>query len=131
VFRALTGLATGSLRTPNVHSEIVASLAISNNIAEAYRRFGINPDSKDVLVVKVTSTETGPTADDVWAHLAKHVEGEAVALTEENVAGRADWQKVRKYYKLNGLAWLDALPEERRRQESEMIILSSMALRGV
>jgi EKC/KEOPS complex subunit CGI121/TPRKB len=32
VFRAVTGLLDGNLKTPNVHSEIVCSLSASNNV---------------------------------------------------------------------------------------------------
>src|SRR6266699_3739140 len=75
IFKAVTALADGALKTPNVHSEIVWSLSPSNNvrppllrvaaaeidgvlmartqISEAYRRYGITPDTKNVLVVKV------------------------------------------------------------------------------
>jgi EKC/KEOPS complex subunit CGI121/TPRKB len=39
---------------------------------------------------------------------------------------------VRKSYKLNGLAWLDAIKDELlKRQEMERLILGGMALRGV
>jgi EKC/KEOPS complex subunit CGI121/TPRKB len=74
-----------------------------------------------------------PAADApaVWAHLERHVEGDAVLPSPDVVATLTDWAKVRKYYKLNGLAWLDALPAEDKQRESEMIILNSMALRGV
>jgi len=54
-----------------------------------------------------------------------------MSVTDANMAEKTDWAKVRKYYKLNGLPWLDALPVERKLHESEMIILASMAVRGV
>lgn len=104
-------------------------------IAEAYRRFGIGPATKHVIVVKVTyPTDSAPvsqSAESILQHLTTHVEGEATDFTEEAIAKITDWSKVRKYYKLNGLGWLDALPEDRRRQELEMMILGSMAVRGV
>jgi EKC/KEOPS complex subunit CGI121/TPRKB len=128
VFRALAGQAANTLRTPNVHAEIVTLLSMSNNIVEAYRRFGITSATTDLLVVKVAPAADAPA---VWAHLERHVEGDAVLPSPDVVATLTDWAKVRKYYKLNGLAWLDALPAEDKQRESEMIILNSMALRGV
>lgn len=133
VFRAVTCATSGSgLRTPNVHSETVFCLAPSANISEAYRRFGISPDSRDVVAVKVLPSGTAAAEDDVWAHLCGNVDGTAVPFTDANVALCTDWAKVRKYYKLNGAAALAGIKdEEGRRREAEMLILGAMALRGV
>ncbi|KAI9170758.1 Kinase binding protein [Paramyrothecium foliicola] len=135
VFKATTSLVNDALKTPNVHSEIVTSLSPSNNIADAYRRFGVSPTTKDLLVVKVTfPTETQPrpaSADQVWKHLEESVEGSAVPVTDEQIAATADVAKVRKYYKLNGLNWLDDIKDEAaKRQEMETLVLGGMALRG-
>ncbi|KAJ9136578.1 hypothetical protein NKR23_g9698 [Pleurostoma richardsiae] len=138
VFRAVTGLLDGNLKTPNVHSEIVCSLSASNNIAEAYRRYGITPTTKDVIVVKVLfPTEARPedqlpSPGDVWAHLQTHVEGIAAPLTDTEISAATDWARVRKYYKLNGVPAVEGLrTEEDKAREREMLILSAMALRGV
>ncbi|KAL8285993.1 hypothetical protein RB597_002873 [Gaeumannomyces tritici] len=139
VFRAVNTAASSSssssssgLRTPNVHSEAVFCLAPSANIAEAYRRFGISPASRDVVAVKVLTVGSNTTADDVWAHLCVSVEGTAVPFTDENVALCTDWAKVRKYYKLNGAAALAGIKDEgARRRDEEMLILGAMTLRGV
>lgn len=71
------------------------------------------------------------TASDIWSHASSHIEGTHVAPSDENIASLTDWAKVRKYYKLNGLPWLDKLPEPQRKSESEMLVLGGMALRGV
>ncbi|KFA61823.1 hypothetical protein S40285_07542 [Stachybotrys chlorohalonatus IBT 40285] len=136
VFKAASNSASGTLKTPNVHSEIVASLSSSNNIADAYRRYGISPTTKDLLVVKVVMAEddqnTALTSEDVWNHLEQGVDGTAVPVSDENLATVTDLPKVRKYYKLNGLNWLDRQDDDGfKRQEMEMLILSSMAIRGV
>ncbi|KAH7313691.1 kinase binding protein CGI-121-domain-containing protein [Stachybotrys elegans] len=136
IFKATTAAVNQALKTPNVHSEIVAYMSASNNIADAYRRYGISPGTKDLIVVRVTfPTEAAPepqTGDAVWAHLAGAVEGRAVPVSDDNIAKAADLTKIRKYYKLNGLNWLDSQKDdEKKRKEMEMIILSGMALRGV
>ncbi|KAK7757061.1 hypothetical protein SLS62_001079 [Diatrype stigma] len=113
-------------------------------IAEAYRRYGITPSSKDIIIVKVLiSNEEGeekgaedqpsaPTARDVEAHLQAHVEGTNVPFSDEVLSETTDWTKVRKYYKLNGIGWIDAIKDESlKRREMEMLVLGSMALRGV
>ncbi|CAI0641033.1 unnamed protein product, partial [Colletotrichum noveboracense] len=133
-FKAVTAKVDGSLKTPNVHSELVASLSSANNIAEAYRRYGISPTSKDVIAVKIvspTSAESkSQSAEDVEKHMKEHFQGTPVPFTDENIATSTDWAKVRKYYKLNGLPWLDAIKDEaERKEELETLVLGAMALR--
>ncbi|KAH7231949.1 hypothetical protein NW759_013261 [Fusarium solani] len=136
VFKATSAAVNGALRTPNVHSEIVSSMSSSNNIADAYRRYGISPSTKDLIVVKVTfPADNGAkplTHDQVWEHLKANVEGEASPVTDEQIATTSDVAKVRKYYKLNGLKWLDEIKDDNVRQrEMESLVISAMALRGV
>ncbi|KEZ45890.1 hypothetical protein SAPIO_CDS1262 [Scedosporium apiospermum] len=132
-YKSINALLNDSLLTPNVHSEIVVNLNPSTNISEAYRRFGLNPPTQNVLVLKITHPKTNPplSADQIWTHLSTHVEGEALPPTDENIASLTDWPKVRKYYKLNGLNWLDKMGEAEKKAEAEVLVLGSMALRGV
>lgn len=52
--------------------------------------------------------------------------------TDENIAASTDLQAVRKNYKLNGLAWLDAIEDvTQKHTEMEKLILGGMALRGL
>ncbi|KAI1464338.1 CGI-121-domain-containing protein [Daldinia caldariorum] len=148
VYKAITIHMSGSMKTPNIHSEIVCSLSPNNNISEAYRRFGITPSSsKHLIIVKVltptpTSTSTSTptpqaaaeTAVAVQQHLLAHVRGTPTPFTDEAItqSGLTDWSKVRKYYKLNGVGWLDGVEDSAlRRAESEMMVLGSMALRSL
>ncbi|CAH0057732.1 unnamed protein product [Clonostachys solani] len=131
VFRAATTASTNSLITPNVHSEIIISLSPSNNISEAYRRYGISPSTKDLLVVKV-SGPNGPSHDDIAKHLSEHVEGDQLPVTDENIAPATDNSKVAKYYKLNGLSWLDAIKDQsQKRKEVETLVVGTLAVRGI
>ncbi|KAL6354162.1 hypothetical protein LRP88_12496 [Fusarium phalaenopsidis] len=105
-------------------------------IADAYRRYGISPSTKDLIVIKVTfPADNGAeslTHDQVWEHLKANVEGEASPVTDEQIATTSDVAKVRKYYKLNGLKWLDEIKDDNIRQrEMESLVISAMALRGV
>ncbi|CAJ0548539.1 Ff.00g021520.m01.CDS01 [Fusarium sp. VM40] len=136
VFKATLTAVNGALRTPNVHSEIVCTMSSSNNIADAYRRYGISPSTKDLIVVKVTFPgEDGAeplTHDQIWEHLKSNVEGEAVSITDDQISTTTDVPKVRKYYKLNGLKWLDDIKDEKvKKQEMESLVIGAMALRGV
>ncbi|KAI5459103.1 kinase binding protein CGI-121-domain-containing protein [Mariannaea sp. PMI_226] len=135
IFKATVAAVNGELKTPNVHSEIVTSLSSSNNIADAYRRYGISPSTKDLIVVRVTfpANNAPPIQpDQIWEHLKANVEGEALDPTNETIATATDLPKVRKYYKLNGLKWLDDIKDDKiKNREMETLILNGMALRGV
>lgn len=136
VFKAVNNSVNGALKTPNVHSETVVSLSASNNISEAYRRFGVSPSTTDLFVVKITfpsdSSPVPASADAISQHLKDNVEGDIVPPTDETVSSIADVKAIRKNYKLNGLAWLDTVKDEVvKREEIEKLVLSGMALRGL
>ncbi|KAI1321971.1 kinase binding protein CGI-121-domain-containing protein [Xylariaceae sp. FL0255] len=138
VFKAITAQVAGTMKTPNVHSEIVCSLSPTNNITESYRRHGITPSSRNLVIVKVlfpdtSAAETVPkTLEDVQRHLVANVKGTPHAFTDETLSQLTDWSRVRKYYKLNGVAWLDGVKDEKAKaHESDMLILGGMALRGL
>ncbi|XXH06149.1 hypothetical protein Hte_012595, partial [Hypoxylon texense] len=104
-------------------------------ISEAYRRFGITPSSKHLIIVKVLiapSSTLTPSA--LRGHVHAHVKGTPVPFTDAALQAESltDWSKVRKYYKLNGVGWLDGVRDEaRKRREMEYLVLGSMALRGL
>ncbi|KAM3483639.1 hypothetical protein MY8738_002949 [Beauveria namnaoensis] len=136
IFKAANAAVNGALQTPNIHSETVASLSSSKNIADAYRRFGISPTTKDLLIVKITfPTEAEPqstASDSIAKHLHENVKGRSMPVTDENIAACTDMAKIRKYYKLNGISWLEALKNtQAKRQQIESLVIGSMALRGV
>ncbi|KAI1374233.1 hypothetical protein F4677DRAFT_426515 [Hypoxylon crocopeplum] len=130
IYKAITIQMNGNMKTPNIHSEIVCSLSPNNNISEAYRRFGISPSSQHLIIAKVLITPASTlTAADVAKHLQTNVRGTPVPFAD---AGLTDWAKVRKYYKLNGVAALDTVKDEvLKRKETELLVLGGMALRGV
>ncbi|KAI8955681.1 kinase binding protein CGI-121-domain-containing protein [Xylaria longipes] len=155
-FKAITVQLAGAMKTPNVHSEIVHSLNPTKNIAEAYRRHGITPTTRNLVIVKVLVTPTAPsssaaatqgvtsaidsdtsgkaplTAQDVEEHLRTHVQGKPVPFTDETLSELTDWGRVRKYYKLNGISWLDGIKDQvAKNREMDMLVMGGMALRGV
>ncbi|KAI0158293.1 kinase binding protein CGI-121-domain-containing protein [Xylariaceae sp. FL1272] len=143
VFKAVTTQTASVMKTPNVHSEIVYSLSPANNISEAYRRHGITPTSQNLIIVKVlvspSSSVDAPsevkvpsTPSEVESHLLAHVEGTCHPFTDSVLQSMTDHSKIRKYYKLNGMGWLDGIKDEdAKRHETEMLIIGGIALRGV
>ncbi|KAI1076208.1 CGI121 protein [Whalleya microplaca] len=137
VYKAATIQLGGTMKTPNIHSEIVCSLSPTNNISEAYRRFGITPTTKDLVIVKVLiSPSSGEPSklspQDVSSHLLSHVQGKLSPFTDATLSELTDWAKVRKYYKLNGAPGLDGIKDPAQKdREIELLILGAMALRGL
>ncbi|KAI1454680.1 hypothetical protein F4805DRAFT_469204 [Annulohypoxylon moriforme] len=140
VYKAITIQMSGTMKTPNIHSEIVCSLSPNNNISEAYRRFGITATTNALIIIKVLiTTPSTPSSSStltpatIQQHLLTHVRGTPTPLTDEILqSSLTDWGKVRKYYKLNGVNWLDSIKDEKlKRGEMEVLVLEGMALRGL
>lgn len=103
-------------------------------ISEAYRRFGITGTTTSLIIIKVLITPPSTlTPAAIEQHLLTHVQGTPTPLTDEVLqSSLTDWAKVRKYYKLNGVNWLDSVKDEAmKRGEMEVLVLEGMALRGL
>ncbi|RDA91355.1 hypothetical protein CP533_0038 [Ophiocordyceps camponoti-saundersi (nom. inval.)] len=135
VFKAIVAQARGALDTPNIHSEIVAYLNPSNNIADAYRRFGISPSTVHLAVIKVTfptdACPEPPSSQVIWHHLSANVDGDAVSPTNDNLQSVTHMAKVRKNYKIKSLSRLPDGDDHAHHSELEALVLGSMALRGL
>ncbi|ERS94834.1 uncharacterized protein SPSK_07978 [Sporothrix schenckii 1099-18] len=131
VYKAVLAHKSGTLKTPNVHSEAVLSLSPSLNIAEAYRRYGITADTRNVVAVKVLLDGADPAP--VWEHLAEHVQGTPTSLSDSVALAKCtDLARVRKYYKLNGVPSLAGNEDTpAKRHQAEVLVLGAMALRGL
>jgi len=146
VYKAQHAFLSNTLLTPNMHSEIVLSLSPSNNIADAYRRWGLTPGkTKDVLVVKILHAPRATTSEAdraalaraVAEHVYENVDGTSVSLAglDWEQPGLVDLPAVRKYYKLNAVPAFNLerikSDERAKRGEMEKLILMAMALRGL
>lgn len=133
-FRALNDYVHDRLKSNNIHSELVFCLSPNSNIGEAFRRFGIQDMTKDLVVIKAgISPET--TQESVQNHLHTAIEGTQVAFDDGLFEQVCDFDRVRKTYKLakpkgqkaiNG----DAGHSLNEREETEVQVLGLMALRG-
>lgn len=100
VFRALNDMLNSRLKSRNVHSEVVFSLNPNNNIADAFRRFGIADTTRILLAIKI-STNPNITAESVERHLSSSITGVAIPFTNDVLTNITDLVKVRKIYKLD------------------------------
>jgi EKC/KEOPS complex subunit CGI121/TPRKB len=92
-------------------------------IAESFRRFGIQDTSTHVVAVKVLKSPEQSVAE----HLTTNVQGELVALTDETLASVKDDSRIRKIYRLDQ-------PKKGESailgKEAEAFVIGSMALKG-
>ncbi|KAM4675637.1 EKC/KEOPS complex subunit TPRKB [Discoglossus pictus] len=84
----------GKMKTRTLNSEIIFNLSPTNNISEAFKRFGLSDSDSGVLVVL---TEDGMKTLNSQ-EIASHVDGQQVPLAE--LAELTDLAKVRKMYKI-------------------------------
>ena len=118
-------------------------------IAESYKKFGINPTTSSVAIVKIvlatahsSSSNSScaqapshhsplpPSADQIWNHLCEQVEGTPVPLTDENIAAVTEWAKIDKAYKINNSSLSGINLGRNKIQEKQVLALGAMALRG-
>lgn len=129
MFRAANDFQNKRLKSRNVHSEVVFSLSLNNNvrlsmddffnwlryfhfltqlnsllpvpqIAESFRRFGITDTTSNLLVIKL-STSSEITHEKVQQHLRTAVEGTAVEFSDAALSKMTDMARVKKTYKIN------------------------------
>ena len=144
-FRAMNGYLHERLKSRNVHSEIVFALSPNNNIGEAFRKFGIDDTTTNLLVIKV-STSPSVTSESVRSHLHDAIQGTCMDLNDENLHAVSDLGKIRKAYKIttnmpskgqgkrsssqtNGVVVIeDSVDQETK--ELEIAVVGAIALRG-
>ena len=92
-------------------------------IAESFRRFGIQDESTSVVAVKVLNSPEQSFAE----HLLQNVEGSPVTLTDDALAAIKDDARIRKIYRLEQ-------PKKGESavlgKEAEAFIIGSIALKG-
>ncbi|KAK2757022.1 hypothetical protein FQN54_004991 [Arachnomyces sp. PD_36] len=138
-FRAINDYTSGRLKSRNVHSEIVFSLSPNNNIAESFRRFGVTDATKDLLVIKV-STSPEITHDSVAKHLETSIKGTPAPFDDGTLSSISDVAKIKKAYKLTSVGAKpgkganneasNALDGQSLDKTLERSIIGSIALRG-
>ncbi|KAJ5232207.1 hypothetical protein N7468_005163 [Penicillium chermesinum] len=133
IFRAVNDYLNNRLKSRNVHSEIVFAFNPTNNIADSFRKFGISDATKDLLIVKV-STSPEISHDSIAAHLKDSVQGTLVAFDSETLSQISDVSKIKKQYKLGALpspgAQANGAQDDSIKRQLELSLLGAIALRG-
>ncbi|CAG01171.1 unnamed protein product, partial [Tetraodon nigroviridis] len=92
--RAVSLQKTGKMKTRSLYSEIIFSLSPTNNISEAFKRFGISDGDDSVLVVLVHGGDEPQLLSDIKTM----VDGEQVPV--EDISLLTDQERIKKLYKV-------------------------------
>ncbi|TNN55156.1 EKC/KEOPS complex subunit Tprkb [Liparis tanakae] len=85
---------SGKMKTRSLYSEIIFNLSPTNNISEAFKRFGSSDGDESVLVVLVHDEDDPQLLSDI----AARVSGRQVPA--EDVSSLSDHAKIKKLYKI-------------------------------
>ena len=94
-------------------------------IAESFRRFGIQDTTTNILAIKVSND-----AEKVQSHLQQYIEGTLVEFSDQTIAGMSDPAKIKKSYKVDLSQLSNKDGPDQARSEAEAFILGAMALKG-
>ncbi|XP_070848206.1 EKC/KEOPS complex subunit TPRKB [Chaetodon trifascialis] len=84
----------GKMKTRSLYSEIIFNLSPTNNISEAFKRFGISDGDDSVMVVLVHNEDESQLLSDITAR----VNGRQVPV--DDVSSLSDQAQIRKLYKV-------------------------------
>ncbi|ODV81650.1 protein CGI121 [Suhomyces tanzawaensis NRRL Y-17324] len=122
LYKSVLNHKNGTMRAKTLHTEIIFNLSPINNIMDALRRFGVDPECPDVIAIKVTDEPF----EEVYKHLRKIVGAEAVEINDRVLEGLINVPKVKKIYKLNDAK----LDEQHLQQLLTRLAIGACILRG-
>ncbi|XP_048410010.2 EKC/KEOPS complex subunit TPRKB isoform X1 [Stegostoma tigrinum] len=83
------------MKTRGLYSEIIFNLSPTNNISDAFRKFGISDNDSAVLIVLVDDGEKKTDLE----HVSRQVEGQQIHI--QDLSAIADVTKIKKIYKVS------------------------------
>ncbi|XP_035003280.1 EKC/KEOPS complex subunit TPRKB [Hippoglossus stenolepis] len=86
---------TGKMKTRSLNSEMIFNLSPTNNISEAFKRFGISDGNDSVMVVIIHDKKN---ESQLVEDIVTKVDGRQVPV--EDVSSLSDSAKIRKLYKV-------------------------------
>ncbi|XP_067915109.1 EKC/KEOPS complex subunit TPRKB [Heterodontus francisci] len=82
------------MKTRSLYSEIIFNLSPTNNISDAFKKFGISDSDSAVLIVLVDDGEKKSNLEDIISQ----VEGQQICV--QDISTIADVTKIKKFYKV-------------------------------
>lgn len=93
IYRVMVEASYNRLRTKSFHSEVLLALSPTSNIGDAFKKFGINDDSKQIIVVQIIDDKDSQFDND-------SVKGDIIDFNDENLEKFCDIDTIIKVYKL-------------------------------
>ncbi|CAH2275838.1 EKC KEOPS complex subunit TPRKB [Pelobates cultripes] len=84
----------GKMKTRSLNAEIIFNLSPTNNISEAFKKFGLSDSNSDVLVALTDDGRNTLNSQEIISH----VDGQQVSLAE--LSQLTDITQVKKVYKI-------------------------------
>ncbi|GME90728.1 unnamed protein product [[Candida] boidinii] len=100
VYRTLLDKSYDRMKSKTIHSEVIFNLAPQKNRMECLNKFGISPDSPNLIVVKVVPSTEEFTAQTMDENLGKIVKGTVLPLSDETILKCLNFNSIKKNYKL-------------------------------
>lgn len=94
VYRVMIEAKYNRLRTKSLHSEILLALSPTSNIGEAFKRFGLKENTKNLLMIQVSQDQTD-TLDKTL------VKGDTIDFDDKNLEKLSDVTTIKKIYKID------------------------------
>ncbi|XP_057711593.1 EKC/KEOPS complex subunit TPRKB isoform X2 [Corythoichthys intestinalis] len=108
---------TNKMKTRSLFSEIIFNLSPTNNISEAFKRFGISDGDDSVLVVLIHDKDESPLVTDI----ATKVDGLQIPVDE--MCSLSNFEKIKKLYKVT--------PQEEKCGTLQDAVICRMATKDV
>lgn len=95
----------GCMKARTLNAEIILNLCPTNNIMEAFKKFGIKESCSNAIIIKVLEKDIGDPdkLEELNKHVSKLVGGDSSnrELSDDTLFKLFDERKFKKIYKLN------------------------------
>ncbi|EGG10774.1 uncharacterized protein MELLADRAFT_103089 [Melampsora larici-populina 98AG31] len=104
IYQALLARSHHQLKTKTIYSEIMWTLSPGTNITDSIKKFGIDPKSDKLILIKITkkSEEEKKSEESIKLNqlALELIQGSLISINQIKSLG-TDWNEVCKVYKLN------------------------------
>lgn len=118
VYRVMIEAKYNRLRTKSLHSEILLALSPTSNIGEAFKRFGLKENTKNLLMIQVSQDQTD-TLDKTL------VKGDTIDFDDKNLEKLSDVTTIKKIYKIDQSLHL------KDNTQLSRVVVNAIQLRGL
>ncbi|SMN17838.1 similar to Saccharomyces cerevisiae YML036W CGI121 Component of the EKC/KEOPS complex with Bud32p, Kae1p, Pcc1p, and Gon7p [Maudiozyma saulgeensis] len=119
IYRVMIESKYNRLRTKSLHSEVLLALSPTSNIGEAFKKFGISDDTKNLIMIEINQDNDNSSLDKTV------VNGEIVDFNDDNLQKNSDVNAIRKIYKIDQSVEFENISELSR------ATVNAIQLRGI